>query len=123
MKATMYAAVGAALGFVVIWMLVGRDTLVFAQRQQVYEATGELIALPMQIDNTRQQLTVIEPRTHVMSVYHLDLATGSVTLKSVRNLSWDLQLDEYNGIKPLPREIRANANSMIRTQRPRGAES
>jgi hypothetical protein len=107
MKATLLAAVGAALGFVVIWMLVGRDALVFAQRPQVYEAMAELIALPMQIDNTRQQLTVIDPRTHVMSVYHLDLTTGSVTLKSVRNISWDLQLDEFNGIKPLPREIRA----------------
>ncbi len=88
-------------------MLVGREAFVFAQRPQVYESTPELIAFPAQIDNTRQQLTVIDPRTHVLSVYHLDLPTGSVTLKSVRNLSWDMQLDEYNGIKPLPREIRA----------------
>ncbi len=107
MKATLYGAAGAALGLVVIWMLVGREAFVFAQRPQVYEATAELIAFPAQIDNTRQQLTVIDPRTHVLSVYHLDLPTGSVTLKSVRNLSWDMQMDEYNGIKPLPREIRA----------------
>ena len=107
MKATLYGAVGAAFGLAIVWMLVGREAFVFAQRPQVYEGPAELIALPAQIDNTRQQLTVIEPRTHVLSVYHLDLATGSVTLKSVRNLSWDLQLDEFNGIKPLPREIRA----------------
>lgn len=107
MKATLLGVMGAALVFVVLSILVGRDTFVFAQRQGVYEATAELIALPAQIDNTRQQLTVIDPRTHVLSVYHLDLPTGSVTLKSVRNLSWDMQLDEFNGIKPLPREIRA----------------
>jgi hypothetical protein len=107
MKATLYGAMGAALGLAVLWMLVGRESFVFAQRPQAYEASTELIALPTPIDNTRQQLTIIEPRTHVLSVYHLDLATGSVTLKSVRNLSWDLQIDEFNGTKPLPREIRA----------------
>lgn len=107
MKATLYGVLGAAFGLAVVWMLVGGEAFVFAQRQQVYEASSELIALPAQIDNTRQQLTVIDPRTHVLSVYHLDLATGSVTLKSVRNLSWDLQLDEFNGNKPLPREIRS----------------
>lgn len=107
MKATLCGAAGAAFGLALVWMLVGREAFVFAQRPQAYEGSAELIALPTPIDNTRQQLTVIEPRTHVLSVYHLDLATGSVTLKSVRNLSWDLQLDEFNGVKPLPREIRA----------------
>ena len=42
-----------------------------------------------------------------MAVYHVDRATGKITLKSVRNVRWDLLLDEFNGTNPAPREIRA----------------
>jgi hypothetical protein len=77
-----------------------------AQRPVATDLSTELIALTTPIDAGRQQLTVIDQRNRVLSIYHLELATGAVTLKSVRNLSWDLQMDEFNGIKPLPREIR-----------------
>jgi hypothetical protein len=43
----------------------------------------------------------------VMSVYHLELSSGAITLRSVRNITWDLQLREFNGVAPLPQEIRA----------------
>ena len=55
--------------------------------------------------NTGQQLTVIDPRTRSMAVYHVEKNTGKVTLKSVRQIHWDLQLDEFNGVSPTPREI------------------
>ena len=42
-----------------------------------------------------------------MGVYHIDLATGEVSLKSVRNIHWDLQMIEFNGTRPLPREVRS----------------
>ncbi len=57
--------------------------------------------------DNRQQLTVIDPQTRVMSVYHIDVTSGAITLKSVRNIHWDLQMSEFNGVSPLPREIRA----------------
>ena len=50
---------------------------------------------------------MIDPEKHVMSVYHIDLATGVVMLKSVRNIHWDLQMSEFNGTNPLPREVRS----------------
>ncbi len=42
-----------------------------------------------------------------MSVYHVESATGEIALKSVRRFHWDLQMDEFNGDSPSPREIRA----------------
>jgi hypothetical protein len=70
-----------------------------------------VITLTTPVDNARQQLTVIDPRTQVMSIYHLELTTGKATLMSVRNIRWDLQVVEFNGVSPLPSEIRARLDS------------
>ena len=53
-------------------------------------------------------LTVVDPRQRVLSVYHIDVATGKIALKSVRNIQWDLQIDDLNNDKPLPQEIRSS---------------
>ena len=66
----------------------------------------ELITLTSSIDDHRQQLTVIDPRLRVIGVYHVQLDTGEIALKSVRNFHWDLQMVEFNSTSPLPREIR-----------------
>ncbi len=67
---------------------------------------GGLIALACQAGDHRQQLTVVDPSTKVVGVYHIDTATGDIVLKSVRNIHWDLQMVEFNGASPSPREIR-----------------
>jgi hypothetical protein len=89
----------------------GHESPAFAQRPGGVESSSELITIPTPIDNTRQQLTVIDPRTQVMSVYHLDLPTGKISLMSVRNIHWDLQIVEFNGVNPLPSEIRGRLDS------------
>jgi hypothetical protein len=104
MKSLVSVAFAAFLGLGLAWVFTARESL--AQRPVATDLSTELIALTTPIDAGRQQLTVIDQRNRVLSIYHLELATGAVTLKSVRNLSWDLQMDEFNGIKPLPREIR-----------------
>jgi hypothetical protein len=82
----------------------------FAQRPIVPggSVSSGLIAIAATAgDNKRQQLTVIDPDLRVMSVYHVDLSSGEIVLKSVRNIHWDLQMVEFNGTSPLPREIRS----------------
>lgn len=69
-------------------------------------AQGGLIALSADGADGRQQITLIDPKTRVMSVYHIDRATGEITLKSVRNVQWDLLMEEFNGTSPSPRDIR-----------------
>jgi hypothetical protein len=53
-----------------------------------------------------QVVTVIDSAARVMAVYHVDRASGEITLKSVRNMTWDLQMLEFNSGEPLPQEIR-----------------
>jgi hypothetical protein len=67
---------------------------------------ADLIALSFDSGEGRQQLTVVDPRSRVVAVYHIDRATGALTLKSVRNVHWDLQIEDYNSASPTPREIR-----------------
>jgi len=57
-------------------------------------------------DGQPQVVTVIDPESRTMAVYHVDRATGEITLKSVRNMTWDLQMLEFNSGEPLPQEIR-----------------
>jgi len=72
-----------------------------------HRPSGELIALSHDLGEGRQQVTVIDPKMRVMAVYHVDPTSGEITLKSVRNIHWDLQMEEFNGVKPSPRDIRA----------------
>ena len=67
-----------------------------------------LIALSSDTADGRQQVTVIDSKTRVMSVYHVDHKTGVIGLKSVRDISADLKMEEFNTDSPLPREIRAS---------------
>ncbi len=69
-------------------------------------AAGGLIAMSSQTGDRRQQLMVVDPELRVVGVYHVDEATGEIVLKSVRNIHWDLQMVEFNGSSPSPREIR-----------------
>jgi hypothetical protein len=67
---------------------------------------GELIAVPSPVGDKGQMLTVLDPRQQTMGVYWIEAATGKITLRSVRNIRYDLQMTDFNGENPLPREIR-----------------
>ena len=69
-------------------------------------AGAELISFTTEIDDHRQQLTVIDPVMKVVTVYHVTKDTGEISLKSVRNIRWDLQLEEFNSASPRPQEIK-----------------
>lgn len=69
-------------------------------------AGGELTGLTWETA-TAQQLAVLDPRMRVLSVYEINKTTGAITLRSVRNIGWDLQMEEFNSTNPSPREIRA----------------
>ncbi len=42
----------------------------------------------------------------VLAVYMIDSSTGQINLKSVRQVSWDLRLEEFNTNQPLPSDLR-----------------
>jgi hypothetical protein len=68
---------------------------------------GNLITIPTPAGEGRQQITVIDPELRSLSVYHIELSTGEVTLKSVRKIHWDLQMTDFNGTSPLPQDVRS----------------
>ena len=65
-----------------------------------------LIALSGTVDGHYQQVTVIDPLSHSMCVYHIDLTSGEIALRSVRKIHWDLQMTDFNGAKPLAGEVK-----------------
>jgi hypothetical protein len=99
----LLASLMAALGVTVSGPNVG-----FAQRvAPASPGASNLITIPTPAGDGRQQVTVIDPELRSMSVYHIELATGEITLKSVRKIHWDLQMKEFNGTAPLPGDIRS----------------
>jgi hypothetical protein len=50
-------------------------------------------------------LTMVDPQTSALAVYHITRETGEIKLKSVRNFQLDLRLSNFNGGSPTPEEI------------------
>jgi hypothetical protein len=78
----------------------------FPDRPRTGNPGGELVAFAWDSGN-HEHLAVLDPQTRVLSIYEVNRTTGAITLKSVRNLGWDLQLEEFNSTNPTPREIRS----------------
>lgn len=70
-------------------------------------ANSDLLVVTATLGDRMQQVTVIDSKARVMSVYQIDAQTGRIALRSVRKIQWDLQMTEYNGESPFPREIEA----------------
>jgi hypothetical protein len=70
-------------------------------------AAGNLMAFSSNASDSINQLTIIDAEKRVVSVYHIEKSTGRIELKGVRNVDSDLRIEEFNGVSPLPREIRA----------------
>ncbi len=71
------------------------------------EGSGELIAFTAPAQGDRQLLMVVDPLAHVVCAYHVDTASGEISLRSVRNIHCDLQLLDFNGSAPSPQDIRS----------------
>jgi hypothetical protein len=106
MKAAVVGAL-VVLGTVVLAAAGGPEAANGGASGGTAGSSGELITLASPLGDHRQQLTLIDPRTHVVGIYHIDNTTGEIALKSVRNFHWDLQMSEFNAASPLPREIRS----------------
>jgi hypothetical protein len=65
-----------------------------------------LIAFSKSLADGHEQLILVDPHTRVLSVYHVESATGKTALKSVRRLEWDLQLNAFNTQDPQPLDVR-----------------
>jgi hypothetical protein len=99
------ALLGAALVLLAGLMLTSRNQA--AAQGNGNGQSGDLIAFSSPATEQRQQLIVIDPHTRAMAVYHVDLASGALSLKSVRNVQFDLMMSEFNGVSPSPHDIQS----------------
>ncbi len=72
------------------------------------DQSGRLQLTSMPLPNGTQQLVVLDPNARTLAVYHVE--GGNVQLRCVRNLAWDLRMEEFNGLPPLPSELRRAQN-------------
>jgi hypothetical protein len=86
--------------------VMGQHVVPYAQPTPQPACGGELIAVPSPMGDKGQMLTVLDPRQQTMGVYWIEAGTGKITLRSVRNIRFDLMMTDFNGDNPLPREIR-----------------
>ena len=81
-----------------------------AQKQPGLPVSHGLVVHTAASTEGGQLVIMVDPETRVMAVYHVDGTNGKVSLRSVRNLQWDLLIEEFNGGTPSPREIRTLLN-------------
>jgi len=108
------AVLGSAVGAILVLALTGWRSPGNSVLAQHVRATppqeGEVQALHWTVDGKQlEMLVLVDPKRKVMSVYHLDRASGAITLKSVRQCEWDLQLRGFNEVRPFAEEIRGMA--------------
>jgi hypothetical protein len=100
-----YRGVGLAVAVAVaglVWSVEAQQP----QAMPNFGGAGQLITyLIPSPDAKPTALTIVEPATKRIVVYHIDRASGEITLKSARNITGDLGLDYWNSGSPLPSEI------------------
>ncbi|BBO33535.1 hypothetical protein [Lacipirellula parvula] len=71
-----------------------------------FGGAGQLITyLLPSTDAKPTALTIVEPATKRIVVYHIDKTSGEITLKSARDFTGDLMLDYWNSPGISPQEI------------------
>lgn len=58
------------------------------------------------LDANRQLLMVVDQQRQTLAVYHIDTASGAVTLRSTRALAFDLQIEDFNATDPKPAALK-----------------
>lgn len=98
------------------------EPLSFAARPTAAVASQPAPAVPLPLGGGQTQWKILEnpngphaalifdPVRQVFAVYHVDSASGQIMLKSVRNLSADLRLEQFNSGAPAPKDIQAMLN-------------
>lgn len=54
-----------------------------------------------------QRVIVFDKNTYTLAVYDVDTLGGRIALRSVRQVQWDMGLEDFNSLPPKPAEVRA----------------
>lgn len=65
-------------------------------------ASGPLWVSESPLDDTTRLLTVVDQESRRIAIYQINTATGTLTLRSTRDISWDLMVGDFNAQEPRP---------------------
>lgn len=89
------------------WSLLFSQTATFSPAPPIRGGDGLALQVVSSIlPNGGQQIVVLDTVQKSMSVYYISPQDGKVQLRSVRNIAWDLSMEEFNGTAPLPSELK-----------------
>jgi len=69
-------------------------------------AAGQLWISATPLDDQRQLLIIVDPILKNAAVYHVDGSSGTLTLKSTRDINWDLMVGDFNAREPKPSALK-----------------
>jgi hypothetical protein len=106
------SVIGVLIGAICCLLLAAQpccaQTAPAGREAQTTSATaGNLITHVSAVEGQALLITVIDVKQQVMAIYQIDGKSGEITLKSVRNIGWDLQMINFNTGKPLPQDVRS----------------
>jgi predicted metal-dependent enzyme (double-stranded beta helix superfamily) len=58
------------------------------------------------LDDGRQMLLMVDQQNRTLAIYHVDPAAGTLTLKSTRDVRWDLMVEDFNCQEPRPSALK-----------------
>lgn len=63
---------------------------------------GPLWVSESPVDDTTRLLIVVDQESRRTAIYQINAQTGTLTLRSTRDISWDLQVSDFNAQEPRP---------------------
>jgi hypothetical protein len=54
------------------------------------------------VDEVTRLLTVVDQEGRRIAIYQINALTGALTLRSTRDISWDLMVSDFNAQEPRP---------------------
>jgi hypothetical protein len=111
MRATLMGLAAAVIASVGLTFVEVGPASLYAQRQGGYDAPATvhdgLNALMGATVDGQQLVLLVDSQRQTMAAYHVDVGSGQISLRSVRNCRWDLEMEEFNGAEPSPEKIQA----------------
>ena len=70
------------------------------------DQSGPLWTLATPLDDGRQMLLLIDHQNRTLAIYHVDPGSGTLSLKSTRDITWDLMVEDFNAQEPRPSALK-----------------
>lgn len=73
---------------------------------------GQLWVSDSVLPDGRRLLLVVDQANRHTAIYHVDADRGTLTLRSTRDISWDLMVEDFNAQEPKPAALRNLLNGV-----------